>query len=122
MSENTKKILMGAFMAALGAVATYALDALPMLAIPPALMPLATAGLGALINAIRKWGLFTPKPVDPTPTPVPAPPLPSPTPTDWKDALLKLLGEAIRDAISRGDRVTGQKLMGLVGDVEEAHS
>lgn len=116
MSENTKKILMGAFMAALGAIATYALDALPMLAIPPALMPLATAGLGALINAIRKWGLFTPKPVDPVN------PLPAPAPTDWKDALLKLLGEAIRDAISRGDRETGQKLMGLVGDVEEAHS
>ena len=74
MSENVKKVLMGALMAAVGAALTYGLDALPQLDIPPVLLPVVTAGLSIVVNALRKYapGILVNVP-KPEPAPVPAP-------------------------------------------------
>lgn len=113
MSENTRKVLMGALMAGLGAVATYALDNLTSLAIPAAYLPLVTAGLGAAINAMRKAGWFnfgpTPSPVIPLPIPAPGP---TPGPLDDRP-ILKFLLEVVKDRFAVGDLAGAETAMSL---------
>ena len=56
MDEKLKKILIGAMIAILGALLTYASDAVvPFLKDHPTWGPIAAGALAILINAIRKW-------------------------------------------------------------------
>jgi hypothetical protein len=56
MDEKLKKILIGALIAILGALLTYASDAIvPFLKEHPTWGPIAAGALAILINAIRKW-------------------------------------------------------------------
>jgi hypothetical protein len=119
MNEKLKSILKGAAVAAVGAMLTYATQAIPALSVPPVLVPAVTAILSILANAIRKTPLFDPKPA---PGPAPSPPDVSPNkkPTDWLDAIRHLLGDALRDAVVGGDSAKRDKVMSLLSEVEDA--
>ena len=56
MDEKIRKILMGALIAVIGALLTYATDAVvPFLQDHPTWGPIAAGALAILVNAIRKW-------------------------------------------------------------------
>lgn len=115
MSEKLRKILVGAVIASLGAVATYAVEAIPSLNIPAALVPVVTAGLSVLVNVLRKnANLFInlpqpgptpvpgPVPVDPVPAPVPTPG-PAPTPLEALiEGLLRIASEKLKSGDKAG--------------------
>lgn len=53
-NEKVKKVLIGAAVAGVGAGATYALELLPTLSIPPEYLPIVTAVLSVVANIARK--------------------------------------------------------------------
>ena len=52
--EKWVKVGKGAFLAAIGAVLTYLIDALPGFDIPPQYLPLIAGALSAIANYVRK--------------------------------------------------------------------
>ena len=56
MDEKLRKILIGALIAVVGALLTYATDAIvPFLKDHPTWGPIAAGALAILVNAVRKW-------------------------------------------------------------------
>lgn len=110
MSETRKKVLMGALMAAAGAVAAFVLDNVAQLEIPPAYLPFVTAAMSAAINWMRKAGWFGGGSV----TPGPVVPTPSPTPSPLDDRpILKFLLEIVKDRFAAGDYEGAESAMDL---------